>query len=252
LDDFNATTDPDHQTAMFPTDCITCHSEGAWTPSTFDHGMTTFPLTGAHVPLDCIACHADGYVGTPTDCNACHNEDFVATTNPDHADAMFPTDCILCHNTGAWTPSFFDHSATAFPLNGSHVPLECISCHSDGYVGTPTDCFACHQVDYNETNNPEHLTAQFPTDCITCHNENDWAPSTFDHDAQYFPIFNGPHDQEWNQCIDCHINSSDYSIFSCTVCHTESDSNNNHNLDDIPDYVWESEACFSCHPDGSH
>ncbi len=252
LDDFNATTDPDHSAAMFPTDCILCHTEGAWTPSTFDHATTDFPLTGSHIPLDCISCHADGYVGTPADCNACHNDDFLGTTNPNHTEAMFPNDCILCHTTDAWIPSFFDHTNTNFPLNGSHVPLDCIECHADGYAGTPTDCFACHLDDYNGTNNPDHSTAQFPTDCITCHNETAWDPSTFDHDNQYFPIYSGAHSEEWNQCVDCHINANDYSVFSCTVCHTQSEADNDHDINDIPDYVWESNACYSCHPNGEH
>jgi hypothetical protein len=186
-------------------------------------------------------------VGTPTDCFACHQDDFNGTTDPGHADAQLPTDCILCHTTGAWTPSFFDHATTAFPLNGAHLPLDCNQCHAGGYSGTPTDCYTCHQSDYNDTNNPDHSNAQFPTNCIVCHTETAWMPSTFDHDGMYFPIFSGTHQEQVNACTDCHNVPTDYSVFTCLICHTQSQTNNNHNPDDIPDYVWESNACYSCH-----
>ena len=38
------------------------------------------------------------------------------------------------------------------------------------------------------------------------------------HDA-YFPIYSGKHKGEWNDCVDCHIQSSNYKIFSCINCH---------------------------------
>ena len=45
--DYNDTTDPDHEAALLPTDCTICHSQTAWSPSTFDHN-TIYPLLGAH------------------------------------------------------------------------------------------------------------------------------------------------------------------------------------------------------------
>ncbi|MEZ4892895.1 MAG: hypothetical protein R2778_07735 [Saprospiraceae bacterium] len=47
LGDYNQTTNPDHEQAQFPTDCVLCHTETAWVPSTFDHNAI-YPFTGAH------------------------------------------------------------------------------------------------------------------------------------------------------------------------------------------------------------
>jgi hypothetical protein len=249
LDDFNNTTEPDHNESGFPTDCAQCHTEDSWVPALFDHDDTAFPLMGGHVGVNCLECHADGYAGTPTECAACHLEDYNNTSEPDHNDAGFSTDCAACHTEQAWEPATFDHDDTAFPLMGGHVGVNCLECHADGYAGTPTECVACHLNDYNSTNNPDHESAQFPTDCASCHNETAWEPSTFDHDAQHFPIYSGAHEGEWNQCVDCHINPNDFSVFSCTVCHNQADSDDDH--DEVNGYVYESNACFECHPDGS-
>ncbi|MBK8702298.1 MAG: hypothetical protein IPN33_00905 [Saprospiraceae bacterium] len=73
--------------------------------------------------------------------------------------------------------------------------------------------------DYNQANNPNHISAQFPTTCANCHSENAWEPATFDHDDMYFPIYSGKHDGEWNQCVDCHTVPGNFSLFSCIDCH---------------------------------
>ena len=249
--DFDQTTDPNHKDAGFPTDCTICHNESDWETAIFDHDQTDFPLRGAHATTDCIECHADGYVGTPTDCVACHQSDFDQTTDPNHKDAGFPTDCKACHTEGAWIPATFDHDQTNFPLRGAHATTDCIECHADGYAGTPTDCFACHQSDYNNARNPNHLQAGFPTDCTECHSEIGWEPSTFDHDAMYFPIYSGNHQNEWTLCSECHINN-DFNSFSCIDCHEHNDPNqlrNDH--DGVNGYRFESNACFECHPNGN-
>jgi len=249
LNDYNNTTNPDHDVAGIPTDCVMCHTTNpGWMPASFDHNNTDFPLTGAHIGQDCLECHSGGYAGTPTDCQACHLNDYNNTTNPDHDAAGIPTDCIICHTTNpGWMPASFDHNNTDFPLTGAHIGQNCLECHSNGYPGTPTDCFACHANDYNNSTNPNHSGAQFPTDCAICHTTNPgWTPANFDHDGQYFPIYSGRHQGEWNQCTECHINSNNYAVFTCVTCHTQSQTGNDH--DGVLGYVYESNACFSCHP----
>jgi hypothetical protein len=248
--DYSNTSNPDHEAAGIPTDCVLCHTTNpGWTPAIFDHNNTDFPLTGAHIGLDCLECHASGYPNTPTDCFACHQADYDNTTNPDHDAAGIPTDCVSCHTTNpGWTPATFDHNLTGFPLTGAHIGVDCIECHASGYPSTPTDCFACHTADYNNSTNPNHLGAGFPTDCVTCHTTSpNWIPANFDHDGMYFPIYSGKHDNEWNQCIDCHISPSDYGIFTCVTCHIESETADQHIGE--PGYMYESNACFACHPD---
>ncbi len=249
MQDFTSTASPNHTAAGFSTDCATCHTTGpGWTAS-FDHNSTAFPLHGSHTTTACIECHANGYAGTPTECSACHITDYNNTTAPDHADSGFPTDCAACHDETSWGNATFDHNNTAFPLHGAHQSANCIQCHADGYAGTPTACSACHISDYNGTTNPNHAAAQFPTDCAACHTENSWTPATFDHDPM-FPIYSGNHDNEWNTCAECHTNSSDYSVFTCTDCHNDqNDLAGEH--DEVSGYSYNSNACYSCHPDGN-
>lgn len=247
-DDYAQTTNPDHQAANLPTDCVQCHTTApGWIPATIDHDF--FPLTLGHDIQDCTLCHINGvYSGTPTDCFACHVDDYNATTDPDHQAANLPNECATCHTTNpGWTPATINHEF--FPLTLGHDIQDCTACHIDGnYTNTPTDCFACHEDDYNATTDPDHQGAGFPTDCVSCHTTNPgWLPATFDH--EFFPIYSGPHDGEWNACLDCHTNSSDYSVFTCVTCHTQSQTADEH--DGVSGYVYESNACLQCHPDGT-
>ena len=57
-----------------------------------------------------------------------------------------------------------------------------------GYTGTPKACIACHTTDYNNTTNPNHITANFPTTCVDCHSTTAWQPATFDHNITQFPL----------------------------------------------------------------
>ena len=252
-DDYNQTTNPDHQAAQFPTDCATCHTEDSWVPSTFDHSAY-FPFTGAHIPIaeDCNACHNGNYTNTPNTCDGCHTEDYNQTTNPNHQALGLPTDCATCHTTDpGWEPATFPIHDDFYPLNGAHIPLanDCAVCHNGNYNNTPNTCYGCHQDDYDQTTNPGHLAAQFPTDCQSCHTENAWVPTTFDHDGQYFPIYSGEHNGEWSECMDCHTNPMDFSVFTCTTCHANPETDNQH--DGVGGYSYNSPACLACHPTGS-
>ncbi len=122
-------------------------------------------------------------------------------------------DCTQCHTTNNWMEVTFDHSTTNFELTGAHVNTDCLSCHQDGFDGTPTDCFSCHSNDYNNTTDPDHLAANFPNTCEDCHTTIAWTPANFDHDGQYFPIYSGKHGGEWDECIDCHTIQNDFSDF---------------------------------------
>ncbi|MBK8555054.1 MAG: hypothetical protein IPL65_04445 [Lewinellaceae bacterium] len=254
LPDYNATTNPNHSTAGFPTNCTQCHDETAWVPSTFDHN-TIWPLNGAHANVpNCTDCHVNGnYNNTPNTCVGCHLPNYNATTNPNHSAAGFGTNCTQCHDETAWVPSTFDHN-TIWPLNGAHATVpNCTDCHINGnYNNTPTTCIGCHHSDYNGANNPNHSSAGFPTDCTLCHNETAWDPSTFNHDAMYFPIYSGKHKDEWNQCVECHTIPGNFSAFSCIDCH-EHDNPQQVGQDHqgVNGYSYNSAACYSCHPDGN-
>lgn len=253
-DDYQATTNPNHQHVGYSTTCTDCHDPfaKAWTADLINHDF--FPLTMGHDNLSCKQCHlTDNYSDASPECVSCHLNDYTATTNPNHAQANFSNNCAECHSTGAWSPSTFDHN-TVYPLLGAHAAIaNCAQCHTDGYTNTPNTCAGCHLTDYNNTTNPNHTAAHFPTDCKQCHNETAWVPADFDHDGMYFPIYSGKHRGQWSLCTDCHINSSNYSVFSCINCHAhnnQTEVNNDH--DEVSGYIYSATSCYTCHPSGSN
>jgi len=251
-DNYNGVTDPNHLAGQFDHDCTICHTDAAWTPATFDHSQTAFPLSGAHTTASCELCHIDGqFAGTPADCWSCHEENFNGVSDPDHQAGQFDHDCTICHTDAAWTPATFDHDETEFPLTGAHVVTPCSECHINGqYSGTPTECFFCHEDNYNSTTNPNHSAAGYPPQCESCHSTNNWN-SNFNHDQLYFPIYTGEHREEWNTCADCHPIPSNFSVFSCIDCHEHNQPDMDDDHDEVTGYVYESNACLNCHPDGN-
>lgn len=238
------------------TDCARCHSARSFIDRSAmvrAHQASAFPLTGSHAGLDCETCHpgtAQGqmrFVGTRAECQGCHLSLYQAQKNPDHVAGGFPLDCAECHSTLTWSTAHFNHDNTAFPLTGAHRTVACASCHGDGvYKGKSTDCYSCHTADYNGTNNPAHAGAGFNTQCATCHNTTSWAGATFNHDGPYFPIYSGRHKGTWTTCGDCHTNSSNYAVFSCLSCHSQSQTDPHHT--GVSGYSYNSNACYSCHP----
>lgn len=232
--------------------CFVCHPTGEG-DAAFDHNQTEFPLTGAHLTASCIECHSEGYVGTSTACVDCHTNQYNQTLNPNHISLNIPPSCSDCHSTTpGWNPASFPIHNNYYVLQGAHQAIanECVACHNGNYNSTPNTCFGCHEQDYNQTVNPPHLTAQFPTDCLSCHTQSVWTPSTFNHDAQYFPIYSGEHQGEWNLCSDCHTNPSNYAVFSCIDCHEHNQVDMAREHNGVSGYVWNSNACLECHPNG--
>ncbi len=245
--------DKAHSGSGFPTTCASCHNMNQWGDANFDHSTTGFPLVGAHTSLSCSKCHSTSndlskLPTGPNDCVACHQADYDKA----HSGSGFPTTCTSCHNTSTWGDANFDHASTGFTLVGAHASLSCSTCHSASNdlskaTSDPNDCVACHQPDYDKA----HGSQGFPTDCKTCHTATAWTPSTFDHDAQYFPIFSGRHSGVWATCATCHITAGDFSSFSCINCHTHSQSNTDPNHGDVRGYVYSATSCYSCHARGT-
>lgn len=248
---FNSATDPRHEQPEFDPDCAVCHTTESWEPSTFDHNSyTDYLLEEAHTELNCNLCHALDYDGTPRECWGCHESDFESAV-PVHVQPSFDENCVLCHSQAAWIPSSFDHNTqTDYPLTGAHNGVTCALCHVNGqYENTPQTCFFCHESDYNNTDDPDHSAAGFPTDCELCHTTSNWDDANFDHDALYFPIYSGRHRNEWTSCTDCHIGGN-YNDFSCIDCHEHNRNDMDDEHGDVQGYVYESHACYECHPDG--
>jgi hypothetical protein len=171
--DFAGVSDPNHVQQGFSHDCTSCHSTSGWSPSTFDHATTSFPLTGKHLTATCIACHISGYAGTVSTCYACHQTAYDGAASPSHAAAGFPTTCQTCHTTGGWTPSTWDHDALYFPItSGHHAGFDCADCHVNPSAYASFSCTDCHEHNrtdtdqhHQEVNNYQYLS----TACYECH-----------------------------------------------------------------------------------
>lgn len=233
--------------------CFGCHPTGSG-EGAFDHNTTNFPLSGGHLSTSCSDCHSGGFSGTPTACSSCHSNNFNQTTNPNHSSIGISTECATCHTTNpGWKPAGFPVHNDYYVLEGAHLSIatDCSSCHAGNYTNTPSNCYGCHEADYNQSLNPSHSAAQFPTTCEDCHNAIAWKPSTFNHDGQHFPIYSGKHNGEWNNCSECHTNTSNYSLYSCIDCHDHNQADMDNEHLGIGGYVYNSVACYQCHPDGN-
>ncbi len=217
--DYDAVKAPDHRAASLPTDCTQCHTTGGFSGAAFDHGITAFPLTGAHLATGCLDCHADGvYTGRSMACLSCHQPDYTTTTAPPHQALTFPSDCTLCHSTSEWAGGVFNHTTTQFPLTGAHLASTCADCHAGGvYRGLSATCFSCHQQEYAATSAPNHQATGLPTDCVQCHGTAGWAGGGFDHATTQFPL-TGAHLA--TSCLDCHGDGV-YAgkATTCVSCH---------------------------------
>ncbi len=172
---FDATTQPNHRTSGIPTTCESCHSSTAWTPATFNHAATRFPLTGAHVSATCLACHADGvYRGKPTVCSSCHTSDYNATTNPNHRTAVFPMTCESCHTTTRWTGATFNHDPW-FPIyTGKHRGewTTCTQCHTNSANYREFTCLSCHEHNQTKMDDTHRGRSGYRYEsaaCYSCH-----------------------------------------------------------------------------------
>jgi hypothetical protein len=255
----NSQYQAEHGGTTIPTTCLTCHNINTWAGATIDHPALSggFQLVGAHVSIACESCHSGPGFSVPfnassqNDCFACHSSDYQS----EHAGTGFPTTCLTCHNVDTWAGATIDHPALSggFQLVGAHVSIACERCHSGPGFSVPfdpaghSDCYACHASDYDN----EHSGTGFSTNCLSCHNTDTWEGASFDHDAQFFPIYSGEHRGEWSDCQDCHTAApSDFTVFSCLNCHEHRQSEMDDEHDEVSGYVYESNACLSCHPNG--
>ncbi len=244
---------PEHTSQGYPTTCESCHNTTSWQETTFDHNTTNFALTGAHASTSCSSCHSSGYAGTSTVCSDCHIGDYNNSTNPSHTSLGLSTSCDACHSTNPnWEPASFSVHNDFYVLEGAHssISYDCATCHNGNYNSTPNTCYQCHDNDYNSTTDPAHQSTGFGTDCEDCHTQNAWEPSTFDHDAQYFPINTGAHNEKWQSCSDCHTNQSNFAQFSCFNCHTHNQTKMDNKHREVSGYSYDSYACYDCHPNG--
>lgn len=241
--DFASAANPSHEGNRLPSQCERCHLTEGWTPSTFNHQTTNFPLTGAHRSLQCRLCHIQGnYRELRTDCWSCHQRDFDRVAFPAHTENRFPTLCTNCHTVDRWRPAQFDHQRTRFPLTGRHRNVECIACHVGGqYANNPTQCYSCHQRDYENVRDPDHRLNNYDQNCSVCHTTDDWQVTNFNHNLTRWPL-QGAHNGV--ACARCHTGQFRGTPTQCYSCHQD-DYNNAQN----PEHrnAGFPQECNSCH-----
>jgi hypothetical protein len=215
---YDATTNPAHLANGIGTNCQDCHNLSSlrWAGS-FNHAMTLFPLTGAHMTVPCAQCHTTAqYATTPTVCYNCHTDAVTPRAAPvPHTN--FSTDCKSCHDTQTWTDvstASFPHSP---PLTGAHLAVSmCDNCHKGNYTSTSQDCYTCHtDAATNRTAPVPHTN--FSTDCKSCHDTQTWTDVTA-ASVPHSPPLTGAH----------------LTVTPCDNCHKGN-------------YTTTSQACYSCH-----
>ncbi|MCA9305683.1 MAG: hypothetical protein KDA16_04080 [Phycisphaerales bacterium] len=102
LDDYNNTTDPDHQDVGFPTDCDQCHfSNVTWQGAVFNHD---FPINnGPHSHLDCSDCHIVPGNSSVFSCIDCHEHRQTRMDQVHHEVNGYVWSspaCLACHPNG--------------------------------------------------------------------------------------------------------------------------------------------------------
>ena len=228
---FACHTEDDPHEGEFGERCGECHNTASWEGAEFDHSLSAFPLTGAHLEVDCQRCHIDNlFIGTPQDCFACHAQD-------DAHEGEFGERCGECHNTASWDGAEFDHSLSAFPLTGAHLQVTCQQCHVDNqFAGTPQICSTCHA-------DPDYHIGLFAESCDRCHTTQAWSPATYDL-LHTFPINHG--ESGMSSCQTCH--PAWLNVYTCYECHEHSPAEieSEHREEGISDF----QDCVRCHPTG--
>ncbi|MBM4165519.1 MAG: hypothetical protein FJ218_01125 [Ignavibacteria bacterium] len=173
--DYTSANEPPHTLPNFSHTCTECHTTETWDDASFNHSVTQFPLTGAHISASCQQCHVNGnYTNVPTDCYPCHQTDF--TSAPQHSSKGYPHNCTTsaCHNTSNWN-SAFNHTPE-FPIaqGTKHRPGRwnvCSDCHPNANNFSVFTCTtSCHPQ--NEMNNEHNDVSGYiyqSAACYDCH-----------------------------------------------------------------------------------
>jgi hypothetical protein len=129
----------DKHNGLYGTNCAACHTTSAWTGATFNHNLSNFPLTGAHVNQACTRCHVNGqYSGLSSACVSCHDE-------PAYHAGIFGTNCAGCHGTSNWSATYAGQHPSIADEGGSgvnHGHTSCRTCHTTSF--SSATCTACH------------------------------------------------------------------------------------------------------------
>ncbi|MCB2229667.1 hypothetical protein KQH82_03055 [bacterium] len=242
------------------TACYECHPTGVKGEFTA-HDAEFFPIfSGAHSGEwdDCATCHTVENDRSQFECIVCHEHE-QAEMDGVHGSmtgySFSSAACYDCHPTGV-AEDFTAHDAEFFPIfSGTHNNEwdACSNCHTVPLDRSIFDCLGCHehaQAEMDGTHGDMTGYSYSSTACYDCHPTGEKGEFTA-HDAEFFPIFSGRHAGEWDDCSTCHTVPLDRSQFTCFSCHAHDQAETDgHHIGEVQDYVYESSACYECHPDG--
>ena len=248
-----------------------------------------FPTSkGGHRFLTCENCHADCPSFSQSVCTDCHTHDptklqsvhtgvegFRLEKEPKCEDKI----CLKCHANGLVNGSGLDrktHSVNNYPIdsNSTHGEVTCSECHGKCQDSKSFICTDCHrpnsQYPNGQPHGGTHLNQVHKTltkynlfryegtpskcedkICITCHSK-DGLNFSRDRHTPIFPlgIFTKHNQRNVPRCEDCH-NQGTYKKFSCIDCHEHSKSRmDRKHQGKVKKNVYDSSACFDCHPKG--
>jgi hypothetical protein len=171
LDDYQATTAPNHVAEGYPTSCEDCHGFVAFDQAAiFSHAGIVAGCVACHLddyqrtsdpdheagafPTSCEDCHASfatwngarfDHAGITSGCASCHLDDYQASQDPRHSSAGFAQVCEQCHaSTATWQGARYDQHA--FPIySGAHRGNDCSGCHLTSTNYGAFSCTHCHQ-----------------------------------------------------------------------------------------------------------
>ena len=256
--DYLEVSNPDHVFGGFSTDCESCHQMNKFRPALFPDHNVYFPIfSGEHKGEwnSCNSCHTTPGSFTQFPCLECHEHRQPAMDGV-HAGmagyAYNSPDCYICHPRGK-AEDFTAHDQQFFPIfSGRHSGTwdNCSICHETPLDRRVFSCLNCHDHRQSEMDLVHAgMTGYVYTsnDCLTCHPTGEAGDFTA-HDQQFFPIFSGKHNGEWDACSNCHEVALDRGIFSCLNCHEQPATDQVHL--GFSGYAYNSVDCYACHPTG--
>ena len=157
--DYVATTNPNHTTAGYSTDCASCHQVVvAWAGASINHPTSPLALTGSHAipPRACSDCHkSSNYASVLQTCDGCHHATYIAVTDPNHTavgmTAFAAANCSNCHppSRTSWAGPTWTHMRIVNPrsLSLPHKGATCADCHQVSTNYTIKSCAGsgCHR-----------------------------------------------------------------------------------------------------------
>lgn len=242
-------TDP-HQGQLEGAGCRSCHTLEAWRPAAlFDHGSTSFRLTGRHRDAACAKCHpfirgseTVRYRGVRAAwCSDCHR---------DPHGGRLGLRCESCHGTASWRgridEASFDHEHTRYPLRGRHREVACVGCHRSGGRTQPIPgferCSTCHaDVHAGQFRDRPDRGA-----CTSCHSVDGFRPARYgleEHRGSRYPLA-GSHLAV--PCAACHSTIVPAELVRLEPALQGLDGVA---LDETRRFTFSSTACEDCHED---